>query len=447
MSQLKKDLSLSQLTMIAIGSCIGSGIFITPANIVAEVPNYVLALLVWAIGGFITLLGAMTFSELGARYPKAGGVYVYLKEAYGEIAGFLYGWIILLIVNTGALGALSMGLADYLSFFFPITGMQKTIIAISIILGLTTINIFGVKLSGSLAQLFTGLKLLAIAAIIIIGISFGYVEYFHQQLSAVNPDKGLLQAMLLALVGVFWSFGGWHHATYLSGETKEPKRTVPRAMILGTMTVTVVYLLANIAFMNLLPGEAMATSERVAGDALATVFGFGGKAVAIAIIISIIGTISIYTMTAPRIYYSMAKDGIFFQKLAELHPTFKTPYIAMLFQAFWAILLLLVWGSFTKLITFVTFMDIVFMALAAASIFIFRARASKEENVPFKLSWYPIIPILYVLVTVAFVFNTMISLNKESFAGIFILLMGIPVYYFFKKKRKPGKDLKKEIGS
>jgi APA family basic amino acid/polyamine antiporter len=302
-------------------------------------------------------------------------------------------------------------------------------------------------LSGRLAQLFTGLKLLAIAAIIIIGISFGDVEYFHQQLRAVNPDKGLLQAMLLALVGVFWSFGGWHHATYLSGETKEPKRTVPRAMILGTMTVTVVYLLANIAFMNLLPGQAMATSERVAGDALATVFGFGGKAVAIAIIISIIGTISIYTMTAPRIYYSMAKDGIFFQKLAELHPTFRTPYIAMLFQAVWAILLLLVWGSFTKLITFVTFMDIVFMALAAASIFIFRARASKEEDVPFKLSWYPIIPILYVLVTVAFVFNTMISLNKESFAGIFILLMGIPVYYFFKKKSKPGKDLKKETGS
>lgn len=435
MSQLKKDLTLSQLTMIAIGSCIGSGIFITPAKIVAEVPNYLLALLVWGIGGLITFLGAMTFSELGSRYPKAGGVYVYLKEAYGEMAGFLYGWIILLIVNTGALGALSMGLADYLSFFFELSDHQKTIIAIGIILTLTIINIFGVKTSGRLAQIFTGLKLLAIAVIIIVGLSFGDMTHFQEQMTAINQDKSLMQAMLLALVGVFWSFGGWHHATYLSGEVKNPKRSVPRAMIIGTLTVTIIYLLANLAFMFLLPGGEMAASKRVAGDALVTVYGFGGKAVAVAIIVSIIGTISIYTMTAPRIYYSMAKDGIFFKSLSTLHPRFKTPYIAMLFQAFWAIVLLLIWGSFYKMITFVVFMDIVFMTLAAGSIFVFRSRDKEDTEVPFKLSWYPIIPLVFVLITIAFVFNTMISLNKESFAGIGILLLGIPVYYWFKKRK------------
>lgn len=433
MTELKKVLNTRGLTLIAIGACIGSGIFVTPAGTMQHLPHHGYALLAWIIGGLVAYLGAMTFSELGATFPKEGGVYVYLKSAYGDLAGFLYGWIILLIVNTGALAALGLALADFLNFFLPVDGAQKSWIAIFVIWILTVINIFGVNISQSFASIFTGLKLLAIGVIILFGFyHLPSVEHaIHLDLTTQIPEN-VISGILLAFVGVFWSMGGWHHATYLAGEAIQPKTTVPKAMLYGTLIVTIVYVLIIFAYMILLPAAQMAQSERVAGDALAAVYSGGGKLVAIMISISIFGTIGIYTMTAPRIYYAMAKDKIFFKFLADISPKYKTPYKAMLFQAAWATILILIWGTFIKIITFVTFMDIVFMALATSTVFVFRDRKLNETG--YKLRFYPWIPIIYLIVTLAFVLNTLIGMNAESWIGLAILLSGIPVFYYFKNQ-------------
>ena len=435
MPDLSRKLTLYGLTMIAIGSCIGSGIFVTPYTVVQAVSHPTYVLLIWAIGGLIALTGALTFAELGGLFPKAGGVYVFLKESYGELAGFLYGWVILLVINTGALAALGIALGEYLSYFYPLGYWEKIIVAIITVTVLTAINLVGVGASQWLANIFTGLKLLAIIGIIVCGIVFYEPSAVNLDWSIANnkPDN-LASGMLLALIGVLWSFGGWHHASYLAGEAQNPRKTVPMAMIIGALVVTAMYVLVNLAFMLLLPLDEIANTSKVAGEAVGKVISSGGQIVAIAIAISIFGTIAIYTMSAPRIYFAMAKDGIFFNGLAKIHPRFNTPANAMLLQAGWAIVLLLFWGTFADLITYVTFMDIVFMALAGASIFIFR-RTHADQPRPYKTIAYPIIPGIFVLISSAFVVNTLIQRPVQALVGLGLLLIGVFVFKHFKKKQ------------
>lgn len=222
MSDLQRKITLYGLTMIAVGSCIGAGIFVTPGQVVQALPHAGWVLVVWALGGLLALTGALTFAELGGLFPKAGGIYVYLREAYGDLTGFLYGWVTLLVVNTGSLAALGITLAEYLTFFFPLNQTGKVFIAIGVIAGLTLVNVRGVDTSQRVVNLFTGLKLLAIAAIVVVAIwYFPATPHQHEWgLTASTPDH-LLNALLIALVGVLWSFGGWHHATYLAGDAME----------------------------------------------------------------------------------------------------------------------------------------------------------------------------------------------------------------------------------
>lgn len=439
MTELKKKLTLYGLTMIAVGSSIGSGIFVTPAEIVQAVPHHGFVLLIWAIGGVIALTGALTFAELGGMFPKAGGVYVFLKEAYGDLVGFLYGWITLLVINTGALAALGMALAEYMTYFTPLDDNGKIVVAIVVITVLTGINVIGVNVSQWFANIFTGLKLLAIVGIIIVGLIFFEPSEVNLSFSLFeNTPPNLMGALLIGLIGVLWSFGGWHHASYLAGEAINAQRTVPRAMMLGALIVTITYVLVNLAYMLLLPLPEIANTARVAGDAIGSVFSFGGKMVAIAIAISIFGTIGIYTMSAPRIYFAMAKDGIFFKQLAFVHPRFRTPATAMIVQSGWAILLLLFWGTFSNLITYVTFMDILFMGLAGACVFIFRAKRKEEER-PYRVWGYPIVPLVFVGISTAFVINTLIQRPSQAWAGLILTALGVFVFWQF-KNRKPLAD-------
>lgn len=428
MSQLQRKITLYGLTMIAVGSCIGAGIFITPYKIVQAVPHQGYVLLVWALGGLIALTGALTFAELGGMFTKAGGVYVFLKEAYGQLTGFLYGWVILLVVNTGSLAALAITFSEYMTFFVPLGQAGKILLSVATVAILTLINAVGVNVSQGVANIFTTLKLLAIAAIILVSWFFYDPERVRLSLDLANnvpPD--LSKGLLLALIGVLWSFGGWHHATYVAGETIKPQRTVPRAMLLGALIVTITYVLVNLAYMILLPLAEIQESTRVAGDAIGAVVNGGGKIVAVAIAVSVFGTISIYTMSAPRIYYAMAQDGVFFKELAKVHPRFRTPTIAMYIQALWAILLLLFWGTFENLITYVTFMDIAFMALAGASVMLFRKRMPDAER-PYRTWGYPVVPLIFVLVSSAFVINTLIEQPKQAIAGLVVLGLGVMVY-------------------
>jgi len=432
MQGLQRRLSLYGLTMIVIGSCIGSGIFITPSDVASHLQIPIYILFIWLAGGIVSMFGALSFSELGAMYPKSGGVYVYLKEAYGPLIGFLYGWVTLLIINTGALAALSIAFADFLSFFYEFSLFQKQIIGILLIVTLTAINLVGVNVSQLLANTFSGIKILAILVLLVVGLFFGTEG---KEIFTLPAESTLeIKPILFAFIGVFWSFGGWHHATYLSGEAIKPQRNVPRSIVIGTLAVTVLYVFANISYLLLLPMDAITSSTRIAGDAVATVISGGGKIVTILISISIFGTIAIYTMSAPRIYFAMAKDGVFFPELAKVHAKYSTPYIAMIFQAIWACLLILFWGSFIKVITFVTFMDIVFMMLAAIALFILRKKKPDVPR-PYKALGYPLIPFLYVLITAAFVINLIISMSAESLYGLLILILGIPVYFYFKNKQ------------
>lgn len=436
MTELQRKLTLYGLTMIAVGSCIGSGIFLTPSEIARQLSHPGFMLIAWAIGGIIALTGALTYAELGSMYPKAGGVYVYLCEAYGNRIGFLFGWVTLLVVNTGALAALGIGLAKYLTFFFPLSDSEKVLAGVVVVAVLTAINLVGVQVSQGLSNLFTGLKLLAIAGIIIGGLFWGHVppqEIHLSPFSNVPPNIG--SALLLALIGVLWSAGGWHHASYVAGEAVNPQRTVPRAMVLGALIVTVTYLLVNYAFLRLLPIPDLAASGRVAGDAVATIIPYGGQLVAAGIAISIFGTIAIYTMSAPRIYYAMARDGIFFEALAKVHPRFHTPVNAMIVQALWAILLLLFWGTFENLITYVTFMDIVFMGLGGAAVFVLRKRQPDTQR-PYKVWGYPIIPGIYVFISAAFVINTLIAQPSQALAGVGLTIIGLLAYAVFTNKNK-----------
>ena len=424
--------------MIAVGACIGAGIFTAPGQVVEAVPNHALALFIWFFGGLVALTGALTFSELGSMFPGAGGVYVYLREAYGDLVGFLYGWVSLLVIITGAIAALSYLFAEYITIFPFFENIGKTNLAIMAIVVLTTINIFGVNIGQWLANLFTGFKLLAIAGIVIVGIFYFDASRVDLDFSLSTAPDNLIQAMFVGLIGVFFSIGGWHNATYLSGEAINAQKTVPRSLVLGVIIVTVAYIFINFIYMTLLPLSAIAETETIAGDALGVVFPAGGQIMAVVISLSVLGSIGIFTMSAPRIYMEMAKDGIFFKQLAWLHPKFKTPVVAMVLQAAWAILLLVALNSFRELMAFVTFMDIFSMTLAGISIFVFRIK-KKELDRPVKVVWYPVIPLIYAIFSGIFVISTLFAMPATSWYGLIILAIGIPLFFYFKKKNKNDK--------
>ena len=431
--ELKKELTLFGLTMVAIGSCIGSGIFLTPSQIAGHLPTPLLILMVWALGGVITLTGALTFAELGSMFPQAGGVYVYLKEAYGDLFGFLYGWVYLVVITSGANAALSIACAYYLAFIFPLdqTGIKLTAIGALVIV--TIVNILRVKAAEVFASVFTSLKLLGVGAIIAIGIFFGKQEVHIFDAPSGTPPESLLSAFGLALIGVLWSYGGWQHATFVAGEVKDARRMVPRAMIIGAIVVAAVYLLANLAYLFLLPVETIASSQSLAADAISTILPFGGVLIAVLIAISTFGTLGIYTLSAPRIYYAMSRDGLFFKKLAYVHPRFRTPVYAILAQSLWAVMLLLFWGTFEDLITYVVFTDWIFFCLTAVGIFIFR-RTQKDLPRPYRTLGYPIVPLIFITITFGFVIITLIEKPVHAWAGLILMVVALPIYFTFKRR-------------
>lgn len=434
MTELKKDLRLYGLTMVAIGSCIGSGIFLTPSQIAGYLPSPFWILGVWALGGIITLTGALTFAELGSLFPQAGGVYVYLKEAYGELFGFLYGWAYLLVITSGANAALSIACAYYLAFIFPLGDMGIKITAIGALVVVTGVNILRVRAAEVFTNVFTGLKLLGIAAVIVIGLIWGKARFVITQAEAVSSSRNIIAAFGLALIGVLWSYGGWQHASFVAGEARDAKRTIPRAMILGALAVAVVYILTNVAYLFMLPADAIAASNSLAADAISTILPFGGILIALLIAISTFGTLGIYTLSAPRIYYAMSQDGLFFKKLALVHPRFRTPINAILVQSSWAVVLLLFWGTFEDLITYVVFMDWIFFGLTATGIFIFR-RKLRDHPRPYRTLGYPVVPLIFISITFLFVLNSLISKPLHAWAGLILMALAFPVFSTFKKRR------------
>ncbi len=423
----KTEIGLYGLTMIAIGSSIGSGIFKTPSEIAGYLPSEGLMLMVWALGGIIALCGALTFARLSGQFPHVGGFYVFLRQAYGPLPAFLFGWSMLLVINTGSLAALSLVFTSYLTAFIPLSDNSQLIIAIATITVLTAMNIFGLRFGNFFASIFTSAKLLGILFVVFLGLFWGInqnVNYANATFDAASNGLSLSSAFGLALIGVTFSFGGYQHATFVAAEVKNAAKAVPKALVIGIMIVCAAYLAINIAYLRFLPIEQIAASKSVASDAISTVWGLGGKFVSFLIILSVVGTIGIYTLTAPRIYLAMAEDELFFKQFSEIHPRFGTPVWAIAFQSLWTILLLVFWQTFSNLITFVVFVDEVFFFLTALSFFLL-IKGKKAVG--------SILAVVFLAMTGFIILNTLYEKPGQAAAGLVFLALGGIFFLMFRR--------------
>ena len=422
----KREIGLYGLTMIAIGSSIGSGIFKTPSDIAGYLPSEGLMLFVWALGGLIAVCGALTFAKIAAKFPHVGGFYVFLKEAYGGLPAFLFGWSMLLVINTGSLAALSLVFTSYLASFIPLSDNSQLIIAVVTIVVLTTMNIFGVKFGNLFASIFTSAKLLGILFVVFLGLVFGInhdVNYFNTSFPAAQSGASLITALGLGLIGVTFSFGGYQHATFVASEVKDASRVVPRALVIGILAVSLAYLTINIAYLRFLPIDQIAASTSVAADAISTIWTLGATFVSFLIIISVVGTIGIYILTAPRIYFAMADDRLFFKKFAEIHPVYGTPVWAIVYQSIWTIILLVFWKTFSNLITYVVFVDEIFFFLTAVSFFIL-IKPRKPIGI--------LLAMVFLAMTGFIILNTLLEKPQQAVAGLVFLAIGCIFFVVFR---------------
>ncbi len=434
MSQpLARTLRQTDLTLLLVGTVIGSGIFLVPGSVLAQSGGHVgLALTVWLVGGVLSLLGALTYGELGAMNPQAGGIYVYIRDAFGRLPAFLYGWTLFFVISSGSLATLSVAFSNYAGQFVTLSPAGSRVLSVAMIVAIAIINIIGTRKSANVQNLATTLKvgaLLAIsAAFIFLGTGLDGVA--AQLLPAM--DTGTLMAGLgTAMIGVLWAYEGWQYVTFSAGEAIGPQRSFPRALLIGTAALIGIYLLANIGYIAALGPEAVAASNRVAAEAVTVVMGpAAGMLIAAAILISIFSAANGLTMTAPRVYYAMAQDKVFFARLAEVHRGFGTPALAIGVSSAWAVVLA-VSGTFEQLLTYVVFAGWLFYAVGAASIFVYRKRSPHAAR-PFSVPGYPVTPALFILAAASIVLNTLLVQPERALVGIGVVLLGVPVYWFWR---------------
>lgn len=431
---MKRTIGSRDLTLLVIGNVIGSGIFLVPSSVMKQSgESLTIALSVWLVGGLLSLMGALSYGELGSMDPEAGGLYAYIRDAFGVFPAFLYGWTLFFVIGAGTVAALAVAAADYMTQFAPMTSLEKSIIAVSLIAFMAVINVRGTKGSTSVQNLTTFVKVLAIIAMSALLIILGHG--FEQTTVAPASTSGFSMAGVgLSLISVLWAYEGWQYVTFVAGETRDPQRTLPRALFIGTTLLIVIYIVANIAYVAALGTAGVAASDHVASEAVASLIGpTAGKAIALAIIVSIYGAAHATVITTPRVYFAMAKDGVFFKKLASVHPVFGTPSIAIIASCVWAAILAAT-GSFNQLLNYVVFIGWMFYALGAAAVIALRIKRP-NANRPFKVPGYPVTPALFVLAAVAFVGNYVYTNPTDSAKGIGVVLLGIPAYLIWKRAK------------
>lgn len=433
--ELPRKLSLLDSTMINVGSMIGSGIFIVPAAIALYLQSSFLIIVIWIVGGIVSLFGALSVAELGALMPDAGGQYVYLSRAYSPLWGFLYGWSAFFVINTASIAAVAVTFATYLGYFFPLPEVGIRLIAIASIIFLTMINCFGIKLGAMVQNGFTLLKIAALLALVILSfaVSGGSLTNFSPVLPRM-PISGLAGPLTLAMVSVLWSYDGWIEITYVAGEVMNPQRTLPRALSIGTMIVVAMYVLIACSVMYVMPMERAAHSETILSDAAANIMGTGGAVfISIAAIVSTFGTNNGFIFTCPRIYYAMAREGLFFKWLAAIHPKYQTPLASLIVQAILASLLI-VSGTYDQLITYVVFASFLFYGMSAGAVLILRRR-SPDIRRDYKTWGYPATPLVFILFSLLLIIYTCIEHPLDSAIGAGIVMLGVPAYRYWKRTR------------
>lgn len=436
-----RRIGLFSATMLVVGGIIGSGIFLNPAIVAQRVGTLPLTIGAWVLGGVIALLGAFCFAELGARRPRVGGGYAYLREAFGPLPAFLYGWGLLLVIATGATAAVAVTFASYFTALVGLGPAATTPVAIAAIVLLSLVNIVGVKPGAVTGNVFTLLKLAALTAVIVAGLLL--VEP-GGALPTRRPDAPLMApvpygaaqlvvALGAALVPVLFAYGGWQQTNFVAEELIEPERNLPRALVMGTTAVVVVYVLANIAYVRALEVSGLAVSAAPAADVLGAALGPAGRtAISAGIAASTFGFLNLVILVTPRVYQAMAAGGVFFPRLATLHPRFRTPVLAIVVQGVWAIVLALS-GSYGQLLDYVVFGDWIFFGLTAATLFVYRKRdgAPPRSGVPL----WPLTPILFIAAAIYAVISSVIQNVGNAVIGSGLLLAGIPVYAFWNRRR------------
>jgi len=448
-TDLKRQLGLFDAIMINVGTTIASAIFIVPATVAAAVHGSVLITAVWVIGGMVSLLGALSIAELAAMYPEAGGQYPYLREAYGKMSAFLYGWANFSVINTASIAAISVAFARYIGFFTPLSETAIRGIAILAIVGLTVLNCRGVRLGATTQNIFTILKMGALFALIVASFILpGGSAANLQPFSSTEGFSQLLKPFGVAMVAVLWAYDGWIETTYVGSEIMAPGRNLPRSIILSTLIVIALYTLASIAYMYVLSPSGMAGSALVASDAAKVTMGsLGATFVVVAILISTLGASHGIIMTAARIPYAMARQGVFLQSQGQLHPRYATPVVALVTQGVIASALTLVPkclsipGVFSicsasplydQLATYVVFAQFVFYALSAGAVLRLRRRAPEIPR-PYRTWGYPLTPIIFIAFAIWLVLNTIVATPKDSAIGAGLILLGLPGYFYWKR--------------
>ncbi len=435
MADLPRKLKLFDGAALLVGSTIGSGIFVVPSLIAQRVPEPGLVLFIWVFSGLLVLCGALALAELGTMLPQSGGLYVYMREAYGPFWAFLYGWTIMLVVIPGSIAALCSAFLLYLTHFVPMAPFVQKVLGIGLLLGLAFVNTRGTRLGAGVQNLFTVLKVAGIASLLGVALLTGRGDTAH--FSPLAPDHlsaGVFSALGVAMIATLFAYDGWHFVGFVAGEIEDPGRNLPRSIFFGIAVVVLVYVAANLAYIYVLGQPRIASSERVAADAMSAMIGpTGASLITVAILCSIFGAISANILAGPRVFFAMARDGRLFPRLAEVDPRHETPANAIWALACWAGLLTLT-GGYAHLITMSQFANWIFFTMVISSVMVLR-RTHPEWPRPYRVAGYPYTVILFALVSSAFVLNTLFESLRSSLMGLGLLLLGVP---FYRRSKPPA---------
>jgi APA family basic amino acid/polyamine antiporter len=454
MPELARDLKLSHAGAIVVGTIIGSGIFLVPQEMMQAVGSARIVYLAWMVGGVLSFFGALTYAELGAMKPQAGGEYVYVRDAYGPLTGFLYGWTWFLIAKPASIATITTGLvrtlatfptfaffsqncfsASFISTSHPFAVTYGQLAAIVAAIAMTWLNYIGVRKAGEFQFLFTLLKVAIILAIVVVGFTYkgGTWANFATEFAGA---KGGIAGFFAALVAALWAYDGWNDLNMVAGEIRDPQRNIPLSLIWGVATVGVLYILVNAAVQYVMPAAAVAASARPAADAVALALGHAGASlVSIGIAISMLVTLNGTTMSGARVPFAMSRDGYFFQGIAKVHPRFHTPSVALVVQCGLSIILLLLGGSFRQFFSLAIFAEWLFYMIAGSTVFVFRRREPDAPR-PYRVFGYPVVPALFVAASALLLYYTFTDNLRYSVEGCVAILAGVPVFYFFKMKRE-----------
>lgn len=428
-SELKRTLRLPHATALVVGTIVGSSVFVQASEVTHHVPYIPAVLLVWAVSGVLTMFGALACAELSSAFPKTGGVYVFLRETYSPLVGFLWGWSMFWVMHSGIVAAMSVVFGRYAGAFVPLDDAGIRAVAVGAIAVNSGINIAGARWGSTIQTAITGGKLLAVVLVVIVGVALGsrVPEHFQYGTAAAVEGGIKLQEFLLAVVAGLFAFGGWHVVTYTAEETVDPERTIPRALVIGIVVVTLCYIALNFVYFYVLPVDRVMASPRIAADVASTLLGErGALAISGLVMFSVFGAMTGSIMAAPRVYFAMAKDGFVFQWFNQLHPRFRSPHRLIVCQGIWASVL--VWtGTYRQLFSRVIFTEWIFFAMMAGGLFLLRKRADYQPV--YRVWGYPWTPAIFVVASAAIVINRIVAEPLDSAAGLGLVALGIPVYY------------------